>query len=114
MRAVFMALIAGAGILLPLASVSAQNNTDTGAQLEVECEYATDDCYAYLLGVWDGMLGLANLANTNLICPGGAVNAEQLRLVFSKFATEHPEFLSRDRGYVAMAAYMSAFPCSSE
>lgn len=96
---------------LPMATASAHNDTDTGGELEIECEQQEAPCFAYLSGVWDGATGLSNLANSRLMCPGGRANAEQLRLVFDKFARNHPEFPSRDRAYVAIAAFRTAFSC---
>jgi hypothetical protein len=64
-------------------------------------------CYEYLTGVWDGLT-----EESARLCTGAPVYSGQLRLVFMKYAGEHPELLGQQRGDIATAAFFAAFPCS--
>ncbi|MHB1220179.1 MAG: Rap1a/Tai family immunity protein [Alphaproteobacteria bacterium] len=72
--------------------------------------YKDGNCWGYLQGVLEGFNFLGPMPG---ICiPAGGITFDQIRLVYLKWATEHPEKLhenARLTVYVSMAA---AFPCA--
>lgn len=86
----------------------------SGNEMYSTCRDATNNslyCYGYLLGLWDGLITLENGAKTSLLCPPGKVNAQQLVLIFERYAEAHPAELSKYAGVLVTEAFMSAFPC---
>ena len=69
-------------------------------------------CVSYLLGVWDGAVSISGLSGRKYLCPPGPVNGAQMRLLFNKYAKDHPEQISYDASAVALASFISAFPCN--
>ena len=75
-------------------------------------------CVGYLLGLWDGITTMGQIKEASLradyaFCSKGVVKAEQLRLVYLRWAQANPKFLGYDRGTVALASLYDAFPCAA-
>jgi hypothetical protein len=107
------AVIWAAIVLAALVSDSAR--ADGGSALEYKklCELPGDGGRAGCDAVLGGyVLALVYVPQT-LICLPSGFSVEQLRLVFLKFAAEHPEMLHEDFGAILSVAATRAFPCPS-
>jgi hypothetical protein len=108
-----------------------------GIDLFRECQPANATCYYYLLGFAEGFSNgqadghvmtyldvIGKLGNDaakkikqmgdkslNRICMPDAIQAEQMRLVFMKWAGDHPEKLNLGRNENVEDAFAAAFPC---
>lgn len=110
----FYAVVAITIIVFAIPAVAVAESNLAGANtLFVDCTnpYSVA-CTQYLLGVWDGMMTVQNAGGPHVLCPGPAgVNGAELRLIFNKWAKLNPSALSSQRGYVAAASFIAAFPC---
>jgi hypothetical protein len=103
-------------IVLMISPVSAEERTP-GSSLLTDCEgRLVNFCYGYLLGVWDGIAEDAerngSIAVPARVCPIGPVTAEQLRLVFVKWAKTYPALLSLPQRRAAVLSFMETFRCT--
>jgi hypothetical protein len=102
---------------LMIGPVWAEEQT-SGSSLLMDCEgRLLSFCYGYLLGVWDGIAEDPELNGSSAvparICPvGEPVTAEQLRLVFLKWAKTNPALLSLAQRRAAALSFMEAFRCT--
>lgn len=92
--------------------VSAESVGTKGNALLIECENQTVTCFQYLLGTWDGLVVASFATGKRTFCTDEGVNAEQLRLMFLKYAGEHPEYLNNPAAYSVAASLMGAYPCA--
>jgi predicted component of type VI protein secretion system len=94
---------------------------ETGYDLLARCEHgknathydqATERarCLAYLGGVWDGAISIANMSRAPLFCPP-TTQASAIAMIFERWAATNPQFLNRDASDAALAAFATAFPC---
>jgi hypothetical protein len=113
-RLLFLLTTLSGGIFLCSNPASADQHVPLGNELLVECQAGDAGCYAYLLGVWDGLMTAANAAQVQLFCSGGPVNGAQLRLVYIKWASANPQSLSLDRSVGATSAFFDAFDCPKQ
>jgi hypothetical protein len=83
----------------------------TASELYLECSNGQEGCYAYLAGFADGLVLAARGGREPMICPVGAVNTVQLKLIFMAYAESHSQWLGLARGDITLTAFMDAFPC---
>lgn len=83
----------------------------TASELYLECSNGQEGCYAYLAGFADGLVLAAQAGRESMICPVGAVNTVQLKLIFMAYAESHARWLGLARGDITLTAFMDAFPC---
>ena len=72
-------------------------------------------CVGYLGGVNDLNAIVHGMMKTGFFCvPGSGVSNDQLRLVFLKWAREHPEQLHKGARSSVLISLMQAFPCKKQ
>jgi hypothetical protein len=69
-------------------------------------------CYAYIIGVFDGMASQAGLTAKDVAtCRPDGVTPAQTADIFYAFLTKHPDIRHMDPGVLLVASIMDAFPC---
>jgi hypothetical protein len=101
-----------------MVGTASAKNIPTGFELMMDCNGEPGHqigCMNYLLGVWDGLnAGMEYAVKASPFCSHGGVQGGQLRLIYPKWATQHPERLNMERGDATFLAFMEAFPCNSK
>ena len=117
-RSATFATVTAFMLYVAIAPVSAQSKrTD---QLMWDCEGKGEigelgilHCVSYLSGMADLSAALNIVYGTTIFCvPKAGVSADQLRLIFIKWAHEHPEDLHTAARVSAIIALSEAFPCA--
>ena len=117
-------------ILLLLLLPGVAFSLDTGKDLKVLCSQnnanrAIDQlCYTYVAGVLEGFSngwGLASayyasdnseLEKHDLFCLPEGSNIRTYSQVVKKYLVDNPDSLNLDAGYIIIASFREAFPCS--
>ena len=116
MKVLAVALLIG---LATMGSVQAAEEKRTD-ELMWECEGAGKyqeigivSCAAYLAGMIDSNIIFGSVIGQKFFCsPETGVSNDQLRLIFIKWAKDHPAELHKSARVSAWVALIDTFPCS--
>jgi hypothetical protein len=68
-------------------------------------------CWSYLLGIIDGLTVGQSRTGIRFICSPREITGIEARLIFLKWASEHPASLDPYAGYAVATSLEAAFPC---
>lgn len=87
---------------------------ENGANQTVATHYQDSAyCDGFLSGVWNTADAVATISGTSPLFCAPQIKVGQLSLIYRDWARRNPQYLNRGSAESALAAFSSAFPCST-